>query len=180
VSDEGGGVCTRCGATLAGGQAYCVECGLRHTPTRRSVHWAWPAAAAALVAAAGAAVAVAAGADEPGASTIVALTPLRPAIGQQAVGNAKIRSWPGRDGYTVVISAVPVSAGTNAARARAKAAVAAGLSDVGILSSSRYSSLHPGYWIVFSGVYRRLDDALAALPRAVRHTRTAYAQQITR
>ena len=49
-----------------------------------------------------------------------------------------------------------------------------------MLDSSRYSSLHPGYWIVFSGVYRTLDEALAALPRAARHARSAYAQQITR
>jgi hypothetical protein len=54
------------------------------------------------------------------------------------------------------------------------------VTDVGILDSSRFSSLHPGYWVVFSGVYRTLDEAIAALPPAVRRARHAYAQQITR
>ncbi len=85
----------------------------------------------------------------------------------------KLRSWPARrDGYTVVLSVVPSTAGPDVARTRALAAVAAGAPDVGVLASSRYSSLHPGYWLVFSGVYRTLDEALAALPRAARHARS--------
>ena len=178
MTDEA--ICARCGATLVRGQEYCLDCGLRRVEQRRPVHWAWPASAAALVAAAGAAAAIAAGADAPAASTIVALAPLRPASSQPASSGAKVRSWPRRDGYTIVLSVVPAATGTQAARARAAAALAAGLRDVGILSSARYSSLHPGYWVVFTGVYRTLDEALAALPRAVRHSRTAYAQQVTR
>jgi hypothetical protein len=129
----------------------------------------------------GAAAAIAAGADDGGEPTIVALTPLRPAPAPAARLSAKLRSWPPRrSGYTVVLSAVPSTAGPEAARTQALAAAAAGVPDVGVLASSRYSSLHPGYWIVFSGVYRTLDEALAALPRAARHARRAYAQQITR
>lgn len=176
----GEGTCARCGAPLAPRQEYCLECGLRRVVERRPVHWAWPTLAAALVATGGAAAAIATAADDPPPATIVALTPLRPAAPQPVPGRSQIRSWPPRNGYTVVLSVVPSSTGPDAARTRAAAAAAAGLPDVGILSSSRYSSLHPGYWIVFSGVYRTLDEALAALPRAVRHTRTAYAQQITR
>jgi len=172
--------CRHCGATLADGQEYCLECGHRRVRLRRPLHWLWPSAAAALVAAGGAAVAVAAGAGDRGHSTIVALTPLRaaPATARQAA--PKLRRWPQRDGYTIVLSVVPRPGGALAARARALAAHDAGVADVGVLDSSRYASLHPGYWIVFSGVYRTLDEALAALPRAVRHTRNAYAQQIAR
>jgi hypothetical protein len=157
-----------------------VECGHRQSLRRRPVHWLWPVVAAALVAAGGAAAAIAAGSDDAGSSTIVALTPLRPAP-SAVQPSAKLRSWPARrNGYTVVLSVVPGTAGLDAARTRALAAVAAGLPEVGVLPSSRYSSLHPGYWVVFSGVYRTLDEALTALPRAARHARSAYTQQITR
>jgi hypothetical protein len=176
-----GDACTRCGAALATGQEYCVECGQRRLARPRTVHWLWPVAAAALLAAGGAAAAIAAGGDDAGSSTIVALTPLRPAPAPAGQPAAQLRSWPpGRNGYTVVLTAVPTTAGPEAARTRALAAAAAGVPDVGVLASSRYSSLHPGYWLVFSGVYRTLDEALAALPEAVRHARRAYAQQITR
>jgi hypothetical protein len=134
-------------------------------------------AAAALVAGGGAAVAIAAGADDPGSTTIVALTPMRPA--QLAATPTTLRLWPRRDGYTIVLAALPTTLGAKAARARALAATRSGVSDVGVLASSRYASLHPGYWIVFSGVYPTLDEALAGLPRAARYTRSAYAQQIT-
>jgi hypothetical protein len=136
---------------------------------------------AALVAAGGAAVAIAAGGTEPHQATIVALTPLRPASGRApAKDAAKLRLWPQRNGYTVVLAVIPAAAGPDPARTRALAALNAGLPDVGVLASSRYASLHPGYSVVFSGVYETLDSALAALPRAAQHARNAYAQQITR
>ncbi len=171
--------CSRCDAALATGQEYCVECGTRRRYTRRPIHWVWPAAAAALVAAGGAAAAIAASADDPDRSTIVALTPLR-AAARSAGTPAKLRLWPRRDGYTIVLAALPATIGAKAAQARALAAAGSGVPDVGVLASSRYASLHPGYWIVFSGVYRTLDEALAGLPRAARYARSAYAQQITR
>lgn len=178
---NGAEACVRCGAVLGRGQEYCVECGQRQLPRRKPVHWLWPATAAALVAAAGAAGAIAAGADDASSSTIVALTPLRPAASPASQPLAKLRSWPARrNGYTVVLSVVPSTAGSEAARTGALTAVSAGLPDVGVLASSRYSSLHPGYWIVFSGIYRTLDEALAALPRAARHARAAYVQLIAR
>ena len=136
-------------------------------------------AAAALLAAGGAAAAIAAGADDPGNTTIVAITPLRAAAPPGATP-ATLRLWPRRDGYTIVLAALPTTGGAKAARARALAAARSGVPDVGVLASSRYASLHPGYWIVFSGVYPRLDEALAGLPRAARYARSAYAQQITR
>jgi hypothetical protein len=136
-------------------------------------------AAAALVAAGGAVAAIAAGADDPGDTTIVALTPLR-AAAPPATTPATLRLWPRRDGYTIVLAALPTTLGAKAAQARALGATRSGVPDVGVLASSRYASLHPGYWIVFSGVYPTLDEALAGLPRAARYARSAYAQQITR
>ena len=171
--------CGRCGAALATGQEYCLDCGERRVVQTRPVHWLWPVVAAGLVAAAGATVAIAAGADDSEPATIVALSPLR-ASSPVTSGRAKLRVWPRRDGHTVVIAALPTTVGADAARARALAAVAAGLPAVGVLDSSRYASLHPGYWIVFSGVYGSLDEALAALPQAARHARSAYAQEISR
>ena len=171
--------CSRCGAALAPGQEYCVECGTPRSPTRRPLHWLWPAAATALVAAGGTAAAVAAGADDSGRSTIVAMTPLR-AAARPPPTPATLRLWPRRDGYTIVLAALPTTVGAKVARARALAAARSGVPDVGVLASSRYASLHPGYWIVFSGVYRTLDEALVGLPRAARYVRSAYAQQITR
>jgi hypothetical protein len=137
--------------------------------------------AAAFVAAGGAAVAIAAGGDESHPATIVALTPLRPALDRpHAKGGTKLRLWPTRNGYTVVLAVIPAAAGPGPARARALAAVNARLPDVGVIASARYASLHPGYSVVFSGVYETLEEALAALPRAARFARNAYAQQITR
>lgn len=170
--------CNRCGAALAAGQEYCVECGTRRISTRRPLHWLWPVAAAALVAGGGAAAAIAAGADDSSDTTIVALTPLR-AASPPAATPTTLRLWPRRDGYTIVLAALPTTLGAKAARARALAATRSGVPDVGVLASSRYASLHPGYWIVFSGVYPTLDEALAGLPRAARYARSAYAQQIT-
>ena len=171
--------CPRCGASLAAGQEYCVECGHRHLPRRNRAHWLWPASAAALVAAAGAAGAIAAGANDSSGSTIVALTPLR-SLPPPPAPSGKLVRWPRWNGYTIVLAAVPSRGGAIAARTRALAAVAAGVPDVGVLDSSRFSSLHPGYWIVFSGRYRSLDDALTGLPKAAKHARGAYAQEITR
>jgi hypothetical protein len=137
--------------------------------------------AAALVAAGGAVVAIAAGGTEAHQATNVALTPLRPAAARaRAKGAAKLRPWPRHNGYTVVLAVIPAAAGSGPAHARALAALKARLPDVGVLASSRYASLHPGYSVVFSGVYTTLDEALAALPRAARFARNAYAQQITR
>ncbi len=171
--------CPRCGAPLGWRQEYCVECGHHHVPRRKRAHWVWPVSVAALVAAGGAAAAIAAGANDSESSTIVALTPLR-SLPLPAAPTGKLVRWPRRNGYTIVLAAIPSTGGATAARTRALAAAAAGVPEVGVLDSSRFSSLHPGYWIVFSGRYRSLDDALAGLPKAAKHARGAYTQQIAR
>jgi hypothetical protein len=49
---------------------------------------------------------------------------------------------------------------------QARDAVDQGLRHVGVLTSSGFSSLHPGYLVVFSGVYANRSAAEQALSRA--------------
>jgi len=75
--------------------------------------------------------------------------------------------WPsGETGYTTVLESLPVTAGRANAVARARKAKQNGIKDVGILVSSRYSSLHPGYFVVFAGVFRTQAEASSSLPSA--------------
>ena len=70
--------------------------------------------------------------------------------------------------------------GRGAAVDQARRAASQGLRQVGVLDSSRYSSLHPGYYVVFSGVYSSLSQAQAAVSRArAAGYGAAYARQIT-
>lgn len=63
--------------------------------------------------------------------------------------------WPGGSAYTVVLASL---ASENQASDFAAEARSNGL-DTGILFSSDYSSLNPGYWVVFSGTYQTSDGA---------------------
>jgi len=93
-----------------------------------------------------------------------------------------LAEWPaGKSGYTVVLESVPTSAGRAFAVTRAKRARTAGLSSVGVLDSSNYSSFHPGYFVVFSGIYGSPGDASQAVGTAhARGFRDAYEKQVTR
>lgn len=76
-------------------------------------------------------------------------------------------TWPpGKSGYTVVLESIPLASGRASAAARARAARQAGLPRAGVLDSSGYPSLHPGYYVVFSGVYASSAQAGAAVPTA--------------
>ena len=75
--------------------------------------------------------------------------------------------WPrGRSGWTLVLASLPASSGRDAATARARDALEAGLPQVGVLDSERFTSLHPGYYVVFSGVYGSLSEAQEAASEA--------------
>jgi hypothetical protein len=93
-----------------------------------------------------------------------------------------LTTWPtGKSGYTTVLESLPVAAGRDAAVARARQAKRNGLKDVGVLVSSQFSSLHPGYYVVFSGVYASGSAAAASLSTA--HARgfpDAYQTRVTR
>ncbi|HVD25727.1 MAG TPA: hypothetical protein VNB86_06995 [Gaiellaceae bacterium] len=76
-------------------------------------------------------------------------------------------AWPqGRSSWTLVVASLPASAGRKAAVAKARQALNAGLTQVGVLDSSEYASLHPGYFVVFSGNYDSLSEAQDAASRA--------------
>jgi hypothetical protein len=81
--------------------------------------------------------------------------------------SAGIATWTaGGTAYTDVLESVPLASGRTLAIARARQAKAAGLPKAGILVSSTYPSLHPGYYVVFSGVYRTAAKAAAGLSAA--------------
>jgi hypothetical protein len=182
--------CPRCREPLASGQEYCLVCGarlsaaaLRSGSSLRS-SWVLRSLAAAIVALGGTAAAIAATASDGSSQAIVT------AIGDFAaapestteespVGPSGVTEWPaGEDGWTIALVSLPQTGGRPAALARARAARARGLPQVGILDSSRYASLHPGYWTVFSGVYASEAEATSALEEARRYARSAMVRRI--
>jgi hypothetical protein len=171
--------------------------------------WVWVSLLTLLVAAAGAAAAIAfgGGTSSAAATTAVAPTPRRistvpaaplptapePGVSTRtkttstttatrpAPANGRL-PWPaGRNGWTIVLFSYPVTSGTAAASSTAARAAHAGLPEVGVIDSGQFSSLHPGYYVVFSGVYSSKNEAEAAL-RSVRASgfSSAYTRQISR
>ena len=177
------GTCPRCGAARADDQRYCVECGLRLPKVTGALaawrrgwvrrfgwypgDWVWLTLLAGAVAAAGAAVAVEEGrghaAVASAATTYVAPAPrLSPRTTPR--GRSGRTVWPAElDGWTVVLVQSPAPNGRKGAAAFAAHAARDGLPQVGVLDSSSFGTLHPGYYVVFSGVYGAAGDAQAAL-----------------
>ena len=90
-------------------------------------------------------------------------------------------TWPpSKDGFTVVLKSVPTSNGRSQAEAAADKARTNGLSQVGILNSSDFSSLNPGYYVTFTGIYDTESQASAALPNArSKGFPTAYVREVS-
>lgn len=89
--------------------------------------------------------------------------------------------WPNENGWTVVLVSYPKVGGQAPALRTASQAAGSGLQQVGVLDSSRYPSLQPGYFVVFSGVYGTADEAAAAVPTArAAGFGTAYSRQVAR
>jgi hypothetical protein len=75
--------------------------------------------------------------------------------------------WPpGKDGFTVILRSVPKSQGRGPAETEARRAQSQGLPQPGVLDSSDYSSLNPGYYVAFSGVYDTKAEAESGLATA--------------
>ncbi|MFL5909523.1 MAG: hypothetical protein ACJ768_02985 [Gaiellaceae bacterium] len=104
-----------------------------------------------------------------------------PSVTTPGAGTAGLAVWPAQGtAYTDVLESVPLSSGRPIAVARARAAKAAGLPKAGVLVSADYTSLHPGYYVVFSGVFSTPAAATAAL--ATVHARGftgAYVARVT-
>ena len=180
--------CPRCREPLAARQEYCLACGARVTDATGAsglgASWTRRAlltGAAALLAAIGAIAAT--GSDGGGAAIETATGGFaeapEPANGEAPVGPSGIAEWPvGEDGWTIALASLPQTGGRATALARARAARAKGLTAVGVLDSSRYASLHPGYWIVFTGIYTTEAEATSALEDARRYARSASVRRI--
>jgi hypothetical protein len=90
-----------------------------------------------------------------------------------------VAEWPSdEEGWTIALATFPQTAGRAVALKRARAARRKGLPQVGVLDSSRYASLHPGYWIVFSGIYSSEAEATSSLEDARRSTRAAAVRHV--
>lgn len=90
------------------------------------------------------------------ATTTVATTTTATTTG----AGGDVIAWPSRDrGYTIVLASIPKERGRNTADRRANEAIDRGLSEVGVLDSSLYSSLRAGYYVVFTGIYDTVKEA---------------------
>jgi len=79
----------------------------------------------------------------------------------------QVEAWPsGRNGWTIVLVSYPSVNGRPSAQQTAAKALHTHLPDVGILDSSDYASLQPGYLVVFTGIYGTQDAAENAVTTA--------------
>ena len=179
--------CPRCGEGVAAGQEYCLECGLRlpgagrlgATPASPR-RLALPLLLAALVAVGGAAAAIALTRDSATATVIFTATGGSEVARTATVASKVLAEWPaGKSGWTNILVSVPKVDGRDAAVARAEQARRRGLRGVGVLDSSRYPSLHPGYWVVFSGVYPSEPEAASRLREAKGVQRGAHSGRVS-
>jgi hypothetical protein len=194
--------CVECGLRLPSLQGSIPS--LRRRWLRRFAwypgDWIWVSLLMLLVAAAGAVAAIAFGADSSSVTSTTSVAPAPRAArtataplaeagsgGQSAsapgaASRSGRSSWPaGRRGWTIVLFSYPSTTGTTAAYSTAARAARQGLPEVGVLDSGRFASLHPGYYVVFTGVYSTAPEAEAAL-RSVRAAgfSSAYTRQISR
>ena len=93
----------------------------------------------------------------------------------------KLVFWPAaKSGWTIVLDSVPATSGRTGAVAEAKQALGLGMKEVGVIDSSRFSSLHPGYFVVFAGIYDTEAEAQSHVIEAHRHGyRGPYPRPIT-
>jgi cell division septation protein DedD len=206
-AEAGQEYCLECGAQIVPGRRFSA---LGHAWERRFGRypgdWIWASALLLVVAAGSATAGIVSARDTKttGATrTIVATSPVvtappappvtptttntvTPAPAPTPASKPKPRpkgpiDWPARNGFTVVLASIPArGSGRADAEAKAKQALSRGLRDVGILSSGRFASLHPGYYVVFAGVYDSLEEAQTAATRALARFPNAYAREIAR
>jgi len=103
----------------------------------------------------------------PTAPTETSAAPPPPPSPTPPAASGSLTDWPaGQRGYTTVLRSIPTSRGRAAATEEARKALSAGLAEVGLLSSDDYSSLHPGFYVVFTGVRASFAEAEADVERA--------------
>src|ERR671930_27413 len=88
------------------------------------------------------------------AATTTQATPTAPGPPPPLPPSKTLVPWPaGRSGWTIVLDSLPSVNGRAPAVAEARQALHLGLKKVGVLDSAGFSSLHPGYYVVFFGIY---------------------------
>ena len=197
--------CLECGLRLRSpGVVPALATGWRRRLRWYPGDWVWPSLLALLVAAASAAGAIwwTRDAESAASTTVVGDTSELPTVATTATTatgptvptrttrptrrrprptRRTLIEWPkGRSGWTLVLASYPTSGGRQAATAKAREALRAGLPKVGVLESSRYASLHPGYYVVFSGIYPTIAAAQDSVSRAASAGYgNAYARRVT-
>jgi hypothetical protein len=115
---------------------------------------------------------------EPAGTTTAPVT-TAPATTPKPPANPATVTWPqGQRGWTIVLLSLPQANGRAAAAAKAAEARRGGLRRVGVLDSSKYASLHPGYYVVFTGVFESEPEVASALQRAKAVVPGAYPREI--
>jgi|GEM_PF-3457802 len=92
-----------------------------------------------------------------GSASAPAVTTQAPETVETTDTRKDLGDWPGGSGYSAMLGAFSSEAN---ARSRQREATERGL-DAGVLYSSEFSSLRPGYWIVFSGDFESESEAAA-------------------
>jgi len=199
--DAGGEYCLTCGSPL---HAPTHSERLRE---RLAANHLWTALAVLVLAALGALVAIAASRGGSNEQTVVATDlPTRTTVHTAPVlgtltsapttappapttappppagpSSTTLTKWTRADGYTLVLASVPKDSGRATAVQIAKRALTQGLPSVGILDSKDFAGLHPGYFVVFSGVYSSNPEAMQHVSEATAAGfSAAYARQVTR
>ncbi len=115
--------CPRCGGSVAAGQDYCLECGLRlpgrgrlGPPPLEPRRLAIPLVATAVLALAGAGLAIGLTRDDRSAQVIVTATGGSVTVTTVTPARSTLTVWPrGQDGWTNVLVSVPKRDGRGAA-----------------------------------------------------------------
>jgi hypothetical protein len=184
--------CLDCGARLpVGGVVATLSTAWRRRLPYYPGDWIWPVLVCLLIAGIATGVVIAANRKPAHRAVIVATGPISTVRSTTTTTTASTQSttrttttrprqppppppppaapiaWPrGKNGFTVVLESIPATSGRAAAQSKARAALRGGLKNVGVLDSARYSSLHTGYFVVFSGVYDSQGEAQSAAASA--------------
>ncbi len=179
--------CPRCGGAVAASQEYCLGCGLRLPGTARLAappltarQFALPLIVAAVITVGGGLTAILLTRGTAAATPILTATGGSEPVPAAKVAASSLAEWPAAtSAWTNILISIPKVEGRDAAIARAEQARRQGLTPVGVLDSSRYASLHPGYWMVFAGVYPSEPEATSRLREAKAVQRGARTERVS-
>jgi hypothetical protein len=208
--DAGQEYCLECGRRLPipGEVGSTLGAAWERRVGQRRPTWIWPVLAGLLIATTmtGVSIAIARGSDggddvlvatgatgfstpttetltetEPTTTAETETAPTEPEPPPTTTRRPDLVEWPpSQSGYTIVIASIPTGSGRGDAVRKAREVLRSGLPEVGVIDSAEFSSLHPGYYVVFSGIYSQQREALRAAPRVQGLYPAAYIRQISR